>query len=123
MLKNTKPKRPGNRKGNIIYDKETVDHRTKIWSFLPFKYGKYLVPLIMDNIDFLKTSKKPDFNLTDAIISTLTTISPAQIDRLIKPEQDRLKIQGKNGTRLDEIALFSRIHYTETERTTQDFTK
>jgi hypothetical protein len=76
-------------------------------------------------MSFLEAGRDPDFHLTGEIKRQLLAISPAQIDRCLKPERDKLKGRGISGTRLGEAALMKQIpirtHYTETERNTPGF--
>jgi hypothetical protein len=124
-LKAAAPRRPGNRKGKTIYTRETVDRLKKLWAFFWYKCGKYLAPILRENMPFLETSRDPDFHLTDEIKQQILAISSAQIDRLLKPERDKLRGRGISGTKLGEAALLKQIpvrtHYTETERNTPGF--
>jgi transposase InsO family protein len=124
-LKVAKPKKPGNRTGKPVYTQDTVDRLRTIWAFFWYKCGKYLAPMIRENMPFLEASGDPDFHLTPETKRQLLAISPAQIDRLLKPERDRLRVRGISGTRLAEASLLKQIpirtHYTETERNTPGF--
>jgi hypothetical protein len=64
--------------------------------------------MIRENMPSLEASRDPDSHLY-RFKQQLLTISPAQIDRLLKPEQDRLKVRRISGTRLGEAALMKQI--------------
>jgi hypothetical protein len=102
-----------------------VDVLRTLWKFYWFKCGKYLAVMIRDDIDFLAQSRKPDFHITAEVRAGLTKISPAQIDRLLKPDRDALQLRGISGTKSGEASLMKQIpvrtHYSDSERNTPGF--
>jgi len=119
-LKPEKKKRPKNRKGRPLYTEEVICRLRKIWAFYWYKCGKYLAPIIREQMPFLETHSKPDFRITPEIKEKLLKISPAQIDRRLRSDKAALRGKGFNGTRLGEAALLKRIpvrtHYSDSER-------
>jgi hypothetical protein len=72
-----------------------------IWEHNEYQCGKLLSPFIRGAIDFLAASKAPthDYGITDEIRAKLLTVSPAEIDILLKPARKKLEIKGKSLTR------------------------
>ncbi|MDR0707671.1 MAG: hypothetical protein LBF60_07340 [Treponema sp.] len=64
IIKPEKKKRPANRKGKSAYGLETVKCLAAIWRFFRYKCGKYLSPLIREQMPYLEASKEPDFHIT-----------------------------------------------------------
>jgi hypothetical protein len=123
--KPAKRERPKNRKGKRIYNDEVIVRLRKLWAFYWYKCGKYLAPIIREQMPFLEIHRKPNFYITPPVKEKLLTISPATIDRLLKADKDALRGKGLSGTRLGEAALMRRIpvrtHYSDTERNTPGF--
>jgi hypothetical protein len=86
-IKAARPRRPGNRKGKPVYGPEVVNVLRALWKFHRFKCGKRLAVVIRYNVDFIAQSQNPDFNITPEARAGLLKISPAQIDRLLKPDR------------------------------------
>ena len=124
-IKDRKQERPKNRKGKRIYKDEVIRCLRKLWAFYWYKCGKYLAPIIREQMPFLVLHRKPDFHITPPIKAMLLTISPATIDRCLKTDRDALRGKGLSGTRLGETALLRRIpvrtHYSDIERKTPGF--
>jgi hypothetical protein len=119
-LKAGEKKRPKNRQGKRIYSDEVISRLRKLWAFYWYKCGKYLAPIIREQMPFLEKHRKPDFHITPEIREKLLRISPAQIDRCLKADKAALRGRGFNGTKLGEAALLKRIpvrtHYSDSER-------
>jgi hypothetical protein len=98
-IKAARPRRPGNRKGRPVYGLEVVNVLRALWKFSWFKCGKYLAVIIRENIDFIGQSRNPDFHVTAEVREKLLKISPAQIDRLLKPDRAALQVRGISGTK------------------------
>jgi hypothetical protein len=119
-LKADRKARPRNRLGKTVYTQETVAALERIWAFHWYKCGPYLAAYIRDNIDFLQRSRKPQFHITPEIRAQLTAISGRQIDRVLRPAKDALRLKGISGTRLAEQRLLKQVpvrtQYTAEER-------
>ncbi|MDR1902867.1 MAG: hypothetical protein LBQ88_11370 [Treponema sp.] len=72
---------------------------TGIWDFFDYPCGKLLSPLIRGTIGFLEESKEIDFGITPEIRPLLLSVSPAEIDILLKPEWKKQEIRGKSLTK------------------------
>jgi len=124
-IKPEKRPKPKNRQGKRKYTDETIRCLRKLWAFYWFKCGKYLAPIIREQLPFLLMHRKPNFHITPEIAAQLLQISPAQIDRYLKADKDALRGKGLPGTRLGEAALRKRIpirtHYSDVERNTPGF--
>jgi len=123
--KPAKRERPKNRKGRRIYTDEVIGRLRKLWAFYWYKCGKYLAPIIREQMPFLEIHIRPNFYITPPVKEKLLAISPATIDRLLKADKEALRGKGLSGTRLGEAALMRRIpvrtHYSDTERNTPGF--
>ena len=63
--------------------------------------------MIRDMIDFLVSSKAPDYGITDELSPLLVGISGAQIDRLLAPARKALEVRGVSTTRAAGASLRS----------------
>ena len=77
--KPVKQERPKNRKGKRIYTDEVIGCLRKLWAFYWYKCGKYLAPIIREQMPFLQIHRKPNFRITPFIREKLLAISPATI--------------------------------------------
>jgi hypothetical protein len=103
--KPVKQERPKNRKGKRIYTDEVIGCLRKLWAFYWYKCGKYLAPVIREQMPFLETHRKPNFHITPLIKEKLLAISPSAIDRSLKADREALRGKGFSGTKLGEAAL------------------
>ena len=71
--------------------------------------GKLFAAMIRGMIDFLVSSKKPDYGITEELKALLVRISGAQIDRLLAPERQALEIRGVSTTRAAGVSLRSQV--------------
>ena len=78
-----------------IYNEGFAKVLKKIWAFFWYRCGKILAPFLRENIRFLEIP----FRITPEIKELLLKISPATIDRLLKPEKKKLALKGKSGTK------------------------
>jgi hypothetical protein len=60
-------------------------------------------------IDFLVSSKEPDYGITGELNALLITISGAQADRLLAPARKALEIRGVSTTRSAGASLRSQV--------------
>jgi hypothetical protein len=98
-LKAEKPKKPRKSRGGRPkkYGDEVIAAVCRIWEFFDYQCGKLLAPLIRLMIDFLVA--EAEFDITSEIGAKLLTISPATIDRRLKPERKKLELKGKSLTK------------------------
>jgi hypothetical protein len=85
------------------YDEAFVAVLADIWGHNEYQCGKLLSPFIRGAIDFLAASKASvatlDYGITDEIRAKLLTVSPAEIDILLRPERKKLEIKGRSLTK------------------------
>ena len=74
-----------------------------IWDFYDFPCGKLLAPLIKGTIDSLAASDQIDFGITEENRPLLLSVSPAEIDILLKPERKKQEIRGKSLTKAGKM--------------------
>jgi hypothetical protein len=121
-IKSARPRRPGSRKGRPIYGLEVVNVLRSLRKFHRFKRGKHLAVIIRKNIGFIGQSRNPDFHVTPEAREKLLKISPAQIDRLLKPDRAALQARGISGANSGIASLMKRIpvrtRYSNSRRTT-----
>ena len=67
---------------------------TRIWEDHGRPCGKLLAAMIREMIDFLVSSKAPDYGITNELKALLITVSGAQIDRLLAPARKALEVRG-----------------------------
>jgi hypothetical protein len=97
----------------------------KIRAFYRYKRGKYLAPVIREQMPYLETHRKPGFRITAEIKEKLLNISPARIGRRLKAGKAALRGKGFNGAKLGGAALLKRTPvrtgYSDSERETPGF--
>ena len=67
---------------------------TRVWEDHGRPCGKLLAAIIRGMIDFLVSSKEPDYGITGELKALLITISGVQTDRLLAPARKALEIRG-----------------------------
>jgi len=110
-------KRPSNRKGKRIYTDEVIDALRLVWTFLWYKCGKILAPLMRQQMPYI--AKWPAFGITLEIAEKLKKISPASIDRHLKKDKQALRLKGKSLTKpMDSLKsrIPIRTFYSSEER-------
>jgi hypothetical protein len=65
--------------------------------------------MIRDMVDFLVSSREPDYGITGELRAQLVTISGAQIDRLLAPARKALELRGISTTRAAGASLRSQV--------------
>jgi hypothetical protein len=65
--------------------------------------------MIREMLDFLVSSKEPDYGITDELKAPLARISGAQIDRLLAPARKALELRGISATRAAGASLRSQV--------------
>jgi hypothetical protein len=78
-----------------IYTGEFTEALRKIWAFFWYRCGKILAPFMRENIRFLEGP----FRITPELRELLVNVSPATIDRALKPDKKKLSLKGKSGTK------------------------
>lgn len=97
------------------YTGEFVAVLRGIWVFFWYKCGKILAPFIREHIRFMV---KP-FRITPEIEKLLLEISPATIDRILKPDKKKLSLKGKSGTKPGKLLkkqIPVRVYYADAEK-------
>jgi hypothetical protein len=110
-----KRKRGGGRKP--VYQPATIKALCLIWEFFDYLCGKRLAPFIREQMPFLKPCR--EFGITKEVQAQLLAISPATIDRKLKPERKKLELKGRSATRPGGILKHQipiRVFYTWDER-------
>ena len=82
---------------------------TRIWEDHGRPCGKLLAAMIREMIDFLVSSKEPDYGITDELKALLVRISGAQLDRLLAPARQALELRGVSTTRAAGASLRSQV--------------
>lgn len=91
----TKRKPGGGRKP--VYGEAVLCSLKAIWAFFDFMCGKRLAPFLRDQMVFLKPYR--EFNITKEVQRLLLRISPATIDRLLRPERTKWQLKGRSATK------------------------
>jgi hypothetical protein len=79
----------------VKYHKAFVNVLKAIWEFFDFQCGKLLAPLIRGMIGFLVI----EFTLCEDMRTLFMSVSPATIDRKLKPEKARYRLKGIRTTK------------------------
>ena len=95
--------RPKKRKrvGRVIYGAEVKAAVKEIWEFFDYMCGKRLVVLIRMNIEALVS--EPELSIDKEIKRQLLSISAATIDRILKPEREKIRFKSRARTRPGSI--------------------
>jgi hypothetical protein len=80
-----------------VYEAATITALRRIWEFFDYLCGKRLAPFIREQMPFLRPYR--EFGITKAVQAQLLAISPATIDRKLKPERKKLELKGRSATR------------------------
>jgi hypothetical protein len=104
-------RRPGRRGGRPPkYQGEAfIGVLARIWEDHGRPCGKLLAAMIGEMIDFLVSSKEPDYGITDELKALLVRISGAQIDRVLAPARKALELRGISTTRAAGASLRSQV--------------
>ena len=93
----TKKKRKPGGGRKKVYGKTLVLALKAIWAFFDFMCGKRLAPFLREQMPFLKPYR--EFGITKEVQNLLLAISPATIDRLLKPERKKWELKGRSATK------------------------
>jgi hypothetical protein len=88
-----KRRKGGGRKPKYTGDFAIALH--KIWEFFSYRYGKILSPFMREQMCFLEGP----FRITERDKELLLSVSPSAIGRLLKQDNKKLALKGKNGTK------------------------
>jgi transposase InsO family protein len=80
-----------------VYDEAVRDALILIWEAFNRQCGKLLAPFLHANIDHI--GAEPKFAVNPKTLEKLRRISPASIDRLLRPLKAALRLKGTSGTR------------------------
>jgi hypothetical protein len=94
-LASTEPRPP--RKRAPHYGRETARALETLWKIFDYPCGQRLKPLIETELDRLRRLKEIDVSAQTA--AKLRSVSPATIDRLLRPKKQAWKVHHKSGTR------------------------
>jgi hypothetical protein len=92
-----KPPKRKKRAGRRIYDESVRKAIRKLWAFFDWMCGKRLVMLIRMNIDLLQ--QEAELGIDESVRQMLLQISPATIERILRPERKKLVLKGRSHTR------------------------
>lgn len=85
------------RKGVRQYDDEVLSYLRRYWIIANFICGKRFHPLLPE---YIRTLERDGILVPSLAVKTkLLTISPATIDRVLKPSRVKLKLKGKTTTK------------------------
>lgn len=95
--------RPKKRKrvGRVIYGAEVKVAVKELWEFFDYMCGKRLVVLIRMNIEALVS--EPELSIDKEVKRQLLSISAATIDRILKPEREKIRFKSRARTRPGSI--------------------
>ena len=95
--------RPKKRKrvGRVIYGAEVKVAVKELWEFFDYMCGKRLVVLIRMNIEALV--REPELSIDKEVKRQLLSISAATIDRILKPEREKIRFKSRARTRPGSI--------------------
>lgn len=79
------------------YTQKVLDALKKIWGILNFPCGKRLVPFLPEILRVL--DRCGELRPTKDVGEDLKGISPATVDRLLRPERKKLELKGRSGTK------------------------
>lgn len=94
-LASTEPRPP--RKRAPRYGPETARALEKLWKIFDYPCGQRLRPLIRTELDRLRRLKEIEVSAPTA--AKLRSVSPATIDRLLKPKKEAWKLHLKSGAK------------------------
>ena len=84
-------------RGTVIYDEPVQKAIRRLWEFFDYMCGKRLAVLIRMNLTLLL--QDPELSIDTSVKDKLLTISPATIDRILKPERKKLTLKSRSKTK------------------------
>jgi hypothetical protein len=94
-LASTEPRPP--RKRAPRYGPETARPLERLWKMFDYPCGQRLKPLLETELDRLRRLK--EIEVSGQMAEKLRTVSPATIDRLLRPKKEAWKLHHKSGTK------------------------
>lgn len=85
------------RVGTVTYGESVRAAVTELWKFFDYMCGKRLVVLIRMNIELLM--HQPELCIDGEVKKKLMSISAATIDRILKPEREKMSLRSRSPTR------------------------
>ena len=85
------------RVGTVTYGESVPAAVTELWKFFDYMCGKRLVVLIRMNIELLM--HQPELCIDGEVKKKLMSISAATIDRILKPEREKMSLRSRSPTR------------------------
>ena len=85
------------RVGTVTYGESVPAAVTELWKFFDSMCGKRLVVLIRMNIELLM--HQPELCIDGEVKKKLMSISAATIDRILKPEREKMSLRSRSPTR------------------------
>jgi len=85
------------RKRRWIYDGEVIAALAKLWEIFDYPCGQRLKPLLEAEVERLRGFG--ELQISDEVAEKLKQISPATIDRKLKPYREAMRYQGRKGSR------------------------
>lgn len=79
------------------YDQSVSKPLREIWSIMDYICGKRLKPALAELV--AKLEQHGELFLDERVKAKLLRISPATIDRLLKPEREKFQLKGRSGTK------------------------
>jgi hypothetical protein len=85
------------RKRKWTYDGEVIAALAKLWEIFDYPCGQRLKPLLEAEVERLRGFG--ELEISDEVAEKLKQISPATIDRKLRPYREALRYQGRKGSR------------------------
>jgi hypothetical protein len=98
-----------------IYTGDFTVVLSKVWAFFWYRCGKILAPFIREQVQFLEEP----FRITPEVRKLLVSVSPATIDRVLRPAKKRLALKGKSRTKPGSLLkrqIPVRTYYTDEDK-------
>jgi len=80
-----------------VYGREILEPLTKIWAAMGGACGKRMAPFMSEVVGALR--RHGELDVAEDVEDKLLRASPATLDRLLRPERQRLKVRGRHGTK------------------------
>lgn len=108
LYRTSKKKRKGGGRP-AVYTQPVRDVIEWLWMIFGRKCGKLLVPIIRNNLEWLRT-EKPVSKLSDEECNALKKVSPSTVDRILTAPRKKLQLKGTsythpNTTLLNQIPI------------------
>ncbi len=111
------PRRRKKREGRRVYDERVREAVRRVWELFDYLCGKRLAVLMRANLDML--IGEAELGIERSLREKLLQVSPATIDRMLRPERKRLALKGRSRTRAGSLLRHQipiRVFYPWEER-------